>query len=122
MPAALSVEPVEKAHFIYYCEHAKYIPMADSVLEYTRAQMLELVGDTLDVKATVYVTGDLGTFNSQIRGRIPDWGAAVAYTPRNLIVIKDPGKFPVGKSLQVLLAHEYAHLVTAHRTGFAPVP
>lgn len=125
MPAAsavTAVEPIEKQHFIYYCDHVKHVPLADSVLERTRLRLWKLVGDTLDLKAKVYITGDLGTFNSLALGRLPDWGAAVAYTPRYTIAIKDPGKFNIGKPLPMLLAHEYAHLVVAHKTAFAPVP
>ncbi|RKX25252.1 MAG: hypothetical protein DRP45_06400 [Candidatus Zixiibacteriota bacterium] len=34
-----------------------------------------------------------------------------------MIVVKSPAKFNINKSLEELLAHEYAHLALAHRVG-----
>ncbi len=81
-----------------------------------------MLGDTLPYKPSVYIIEDENSFKLLIRGRFPDWGAAVAIPERQSIAVKSPDKFNVGKSLAELLAHEYAHLVVAERSGFYSVP
>ncbi len=115
-------EPVERTHFTFYFDNPRYIDMADSVLERTRRELIGLVQDSLDYKPDIYLVGTLDEFQTLIRGKFPDWGAAAAFPPRHRIVIKSPDKFNVGKPLSMLLAHEYSHLVLAHRTGLFTAP
>ena len=111
-------EPIERTNFVFYLDNTRYVDLADSVLNSVRARLQTMLKDTLPYKASIYIVEDLDHFQRLIRGRFPDWGAAVALPERKLIAIKSPDKFNLGKSLQELLAHEYAHLVVAHRTGF----
>jgi hypothetical protein len=111
-------EPIERTNFVFYVDNKRYVDMADSVLNSVRARLQTMLRDTLPYKASIYIVEDLDHFKRLIRGRFPDWGAAVALPERKLIAIKSPDKFNLGKSLQELLAHEYAHLVVAQRTGF----
>lgn len=113
---------VEREQFVYYFDQPRYIDLADSVLMRARAQLFALVGDTLEYKAKVYLVDEVDKFQRLLRGRIPDWGAAVAYPPRGLMAVKSPDKFNLGKSLAQLLTHELAHLVLAQRTGFYEAP
>ncbi len=121
-PTGFSAEPVEREHFIFYFDNPTYIEQADSALNQVRRQMIGLVQDSLDYKASVYLLEDINEFNKVIRGKIPDWGAAAAFPERKLIAIKSPDKFQIGKSLNELLAHEYSHLLLHHRTGFTRPP
>lgn len=120
--SAFSAEPVEKEHFVFYFDNQNYIERADSALNRARQQMIALVQDSLDYKPSVYMLEDINEFNKVIRGKIPDWGAAVAFPERQLIALKSPDKFKVGKSIEELLAHEYSHLSLHHRTGFTVPP
>jgi len=117
-----SAEPVEREHFVFYFDNPGYIDKADSALERVRSQMIDFVQDSLSYKAKVHLLDDMAEFNKVIRGRIPDWGAAAAFPERELIALKSPDKFRVGKSMDELLAHEYSHLLLHHRTGFARPP
>ncbi len=115
-------QPIEREHFIYYFSNPAYAPLADSILAMTRLTLKNMIRDTLDYKAKVYIVDNLDYFRTLIRGKFPDWGAGAAYPPRQLIAIKSPDKFNLGKSLSELLAHEYSHLVLAERTGFYRPP
>ncbi len=116
------VEPIETEHFIYYFDNPSYVDGADSVLRIARRRLINLLQDSLVYKPNVHLVGDLGRFQNLVRGRIPDWGAAVAYPPRQRIAVKSPDEFNLGKSLDQLLTHELAHLALAQRTGFHQAP
>ncbi|MEW5994703.1 MAG: peptidase MA family metallohydrolase [Candidatus Zixiibacteriota bacterium] len=120
--SAGDISGIERAHFVYYFENHRYIDPADSVLNRVRLQLQGMLGDTLPYKPSVYLFEDLDSFDRLLRGRFPDWGAAAAIPERGAIVIKSPDKFNVGKSPAELLAHEYAHLVVGHCSGFYSVP
>lgn len=115
-------EAIERTNFVFYVDNPRYVEPADSVLNNVRMRLKATLRDTLPYKASVYIVEDLDYFGRLIRGRFPDWGAAAAFPERRLIAIKSPDKFNIGKSLAELLAHEYAHLVVAHRSGFYSVP
>lgn len=59
----------------------------------------------------VIVATDEATFRRALGPAFPDWGAGAAVPERNLIVIKSPAHFAVGKSLDELLGHELGHLM-----------
>ena len=116
------VEPVNRDHFIYYFHNPEYVEIADNVLDGARNRLTQLFGDTLDYRPSIYIVDDLNQFNELIGGRFPDWGAAAAFPERKLIAIKSPQRFNINRSLEELLAHEYAHLVTAHSVGLYSPP
>ncbi len=118
----IEIEPVEKEYFTYYFDSPRYIDSADSVLVITRKKMIELLQDSLSYKPSVYLLGNLSQFNSLIDGKFPDWGIGVALPHKKMIVIKSPDKFNLNKSLEQLLAHEYAHLAVSHKAFIANPP
>ncbi len=124
--AALSVaatpEPIEREYFTYYLDNPRFLETTDSALTYARFRMIDLIEDTMTYKPSIHIVGDLKEFNKLIRGRFPDWGAAAAFAERKLIAIKSPDKFNIGKSLDELLIHEYAHLAISHKTGLYSAP
>jgi hypothetical protein len=71
------------------------------------------IADTLDI----VIASDMMTFNIAVGSDVPDWGAAVAIKSRNLIVVKSPKFFPVGKSLNELLGHELTHIALDDAVG-----
>jgi len=115
-------ERVERTNFVFYVNNPRYLEPADSILNSVRIRLKAMLRDTLPYKASVYIVEDLDYFRRLLRGHFPDWGAAVALPERKMIVIKSPEKFNIGKSLKELLAHEYTHLVVAHKTGFYSAP
>ncbi len=120
--ATIDIAPVEKEHFIYYFDELQYIELSDSILNSSRQKMINLLQDSLPYKPSVYVLSNLDEFNSLVSGRFPDWGAGVAIPERKMIVIKSPMRFNLNKSLEQLLAHEYAHLAVSHKSLFNHPP
>ncbi|MDD3731935.1 MAG: peptidase MA family metallohydrolase [candidate division Zixibacteria bacterium] len=108
---------VERQYFIYYFDNPRYINEADKILERVRAQLVSFLNDSLAYKPAVYLVAEQGLFEELISGRFPDWGAAAALPARQMIVIKSPDQFNLGRPLEELLTHEYAHLALHNRTG-----
>jgi hypothetical protein len=108
---------VETGHFIFYFDNPRYINEAQSALDSTRARLIELLRDSLAYKPSVYLIEDPARFEKLVSGRFPDWGAAAALPLRELIAVKSPDRFNLGRPLSELLAHEYAHLALHNRTG-----
>jgi hypothetical protein len=117
-----ATERIETDQFIYYLSVPKLKPVVDSALASARQQMIMMLRDTLEYRPEIHLVDNLQEFDSLIGGKFPDWGAAAAVPPRQLIVIKSPMHFNVNRSLSELLAHEYSHLALAHRTGFYSAP
>ena len=113
---------IAREHFVFHAQGSRYLATADSVLTRTRLSLIELLGDSLPYVPSVYIVEDIDYFRRLIRGLIPDWGAAAAFPQRELIAIKSPDEFNINKSIEELLAHEYTHLVVAHKTGFYSAP
>ena len=111
------IDPIETEHFILYLSQPSYQTQVDLVLSSTRLKLGELLLDTLDYKPDGYIVDDLRYFNYLVGGSFPDWGAAAAIPTRKRIVLKSPAAFNVQKSLEELLAHEFAHLALAQRIG-----
>lgn len=122
IPVSSGSQPIETDHFTYYLSVPKLKPSVDSALASARQQMIIKLRDTLGYRPEIHVVDNLQEFDSLIGGKFPDWGAAAAVPPRRLIVIKSPMHFNVNRSLSELLAHEYAHLALADRTGFYSAP
>ena len=114
--------PVVKGQFRYTFDNPSYLPEADSILQHARTQLATLLQDSLSGIVDVYLVDTEARFDSLIGGSFPDWGAAAAIPSRNLIIVKSPDRFNLGKSLRELLAHEYAHLALAHRVGQVSPP
>ncbi|KAA3632972.1 MAG: hypothetical protein DWP97_10025 [Calditrichaeota bacterium] len=119
---AIKIEPVEKEYATYFYSNPSYIEKSDSVLIRTRDRLILMLRDSLDYKPKLYLLDDLSQFNNLTAGKIPDWGAAVAYSARKLIAIKSPDKFNTRKSVPILVAHEYTHLAIADKCGFHDPP
>ncbi len=108
--------------FVFHMSNPSHQQLADSVLNQTRRRLAELVRDTLTESVHVHLPENIREFERLVRGRFPDWGAAVAIPTRDMIVIKSPDHFVLGKPLEMLLAHEYTHLVMHKRTGYFSAP
>lgn len=115
-------EPIPRDHFLYYSESQAFMGPVEEAIHRSRKQLQGLLRDTLDYRPSVYIVSDLGQFNDLIGGKFPDWGAAAAFPERQLIAVKSPADFNLNRSLDELLAHEYAHLVLAHNTGLFSAP
>jgi hypothetical protein len=106
----------------FYLDDPGRLMLVDSIIDRTRTELIRLIRDSLDYRPEIYVVGRQWEFDSLVGGAFPDWGAAAAIPARRRIVIKSPDVFNVQKSLEELLAHEYAHLALHHRTGWNDPP
>jgi len=114
--------PVEREHFIYYLDNPNYLNLADTLLNRTRRQLIDMLRDSLPYKPAVHLVNTQDRFTKLVGGYFPDWGAAAAAPPRKLIAVKSPDHFNLNKSLRELLAHEYSHLALAERTKLCDPP
>ncbi len=114
--------PIYRDHFVYYSDDASFVDRVEDVIVLSRGRLQNLLKDTLDYRPSVYIVSELELFNELIGGKFPDWGAAAAFPERRLIAVKSPQQFNLNRSLDELLAHEYAHLVLAHNTGLFSAP
>ncbi len=112
----IDIKPIEKSYFIYYYNNTQYVPFSDSVLMVSRQKMINLLKDSLMYKPSIYLLDNLDDFNSLVGAKFPDWGIGVALPSKQMIVIKSPDRFNLNKSLEQLLAHEFAHLAVAHKS------
>ena len=113
---------VERTHWVYYFDDPSFVATADLVLDSLRPRLIRLLGDSLTYKPQVYIVDELPRFQELVKGRFPDWGAAAAIPIKQMVVIKSPRLFNINKSVEELLAHEYAHLAIHQRTGFHDPP
>jgi hypothetical protein len=79
-------------------------------LEKFAVDLGKVTGSVLIETIDVVIATDIHEFNLAVGSDVPDWGAAVAIKSKQLIVVKSPRFFPVGKSLNELIGHELAHL------------
>lgn len=90
-----------------------------------RAAYSELVrASRLPIEDTVRVTyvRRAQSFDSVVGGRFPDWGVAAAIAERNLIAVRSPADYPLGRTLRETLRHELAHLHIDAMSGMRQIP
>ena len=114
--------PIERENWTYYLDDPGLTDRADRILDSARSRLIRRLGDSLTYRPSIYIVDDMAYFQELVSGRFPDWGAAAAIPQRQMIVIKSPSAFNINKSLDELLAHEYAHLAIDHRVGFHRAP
>lgn len=91
--------------------------LARVTLDNISPKISRTLGITFEDTVDVIIVSNMESFEQTLGGTMPDWGAAVAIKDRNLIVIKSPRYFDVGKSLQELLGHELTHLMLNKAAG-----
>jgi hypothetical protein len=101
---------IERPRFFYVSRNDQFIEPIESALEGARTFLIGILGDSLSYKPRIYIEYDLDSFNKLIGSSFPDWGAAAALPYRQMIAIKSPAHFNLGRSLGELVRHEYAHL------------
>lgn len=90
-----------------------------------RAAYSELVRTSrFPIEDTVRVTyvRRAQSFDSVVGGRFPDWGVAAAVAERNLIAVRSPADYPLGRTLRETLRHELAHLHIDAMSGMRQLP
>ncbi|MCX6827075.1 MAG: peptidase MA family metallohydrolase [candidate division Zixibacteria bacterium] len=117
-----STSVIEREHFIYRFNSPLFAEIANSALTEAREKLIKILGDTISYKPVIIIADDINQFKEAVGGAFPDWGAAAALPYRQLIVIKSPAHFRLGRSMKELLQHEYSHLALADRLRFVRVP
>ena len=127
-PSAVSLEKapklqsVERTDCYIFSKSDRYYKTVDIVLGDTRLKLKKLVGHEMSVKPSLYIVNNIKDFNYLVGGNFPEWGAAAAYPVKNMMILKSPESFNVNKPIEMLLAHEYAHLVLHDGVGLGRIP
>lgn len=126
IPAVLNAdgenEFIERRYFLYSAPTTQFIDRIDSALTSARTELIEILGDSLTYRPKIYMRDNLQAFKELIGSAFPDWGAAAALPYREMIALKSPAHFRLGKSLRELVRHEYSHLALQHRLHHARAP
>jgi len=106
---------IQRPHFVYHFNNPVFVNTADSALTGARERLIKILNDSLDYRPAIYIPENPADFREVVGAAFPDWGAAAALPYRQLIAIKSPASFPLGRSLSELLQHEYTHLAMERR-------
>jgi hypothetical protein len=90
---------------------------AYKTLQNFSSKLTTITGVSLEETIDVVIAADIQSFFLAVGSEVPDWGAAVAIKSRDLIVVKSPRYFPVGKSLEELIGHELTHIALDNAVG-----
>jgi len=112
----------EQPHFYYNASSELYIEPIDSAIASARSDLMKILRDSLSYKPTIYIRDNLDDFRKLIGSAFPDWGAAAALPYRKMIALKSPAHFRLGKSLRMLVKHEYGHLALHDRLYLTEPP
>ncbi|MCK4856766.1 MAG: hypothetical protein KAT58_02245 [candidate division Zixibacteria bacterium] len=91
-------------------------------LEAAALRLEKLLETRLPDTVTVVIVETKAEFDSVAGGLLPEWGAAVAISPRNLMVLRAPLMNNYPGNTTNLLQHELAHIALYHRTGGVRIP
>ncbi len=122
LSAAENTAPVEQAHYYYHAANRQFINEVDSAISLARKDLSLILGDSLGIKPSIYIEDTPEEFRQRIGSAVPDWGAAVALPYKQMIVVKSPAHFRLGKPLSELIKHEYAHLALEDRLRHVEPP
>jgi len=113
---------VVRHHFRYLSPSGQFLDVVEQAVSDARVTLTDILRDSLLFVPDIYIVNNPTRFRELVGSAFPDWGAAAALPYRNVIVIKSPAHFNLGKSLAELVKHEYAHLALAHRLGAGRAP
>jgi len=122
LSAEMMPDLIEREHFYFIADNTQFLEEVEAALTDARRLTRRLLNDSLSYKPRIYIEDDLHNFKRLIGTAFPDWGAAAALPYRELIAIKSPAHFRLGKSLRELVMHEYGHLALQHRLNHARPP
>lgn len=108
-------EIIERKYFFYISKNPQFVEPIESALNSARLYLIDILQDSLGYKPRIYIENDLDDFKELIGTAFPDWGAAAALPYREMMALKSPSHFRLGKSLRELIQHEYAHLALHYR-------
>lgn len=94
----------------------------ESILRATYVELFRSSNFAITDTIRVVYVGRGQSFDSVVGGRFPDWGVAATIGERNLIVVRSPADYPLGRSLRETLRHELAHLHLDAMSGLRQVP
>lgn len=112
---AIADSVIRRPYFEYHFNNPIFVQAADSALIDARNRLIYLLNDSLDYRPAIYIPDNPADFKKTVGAAFPDWGAAAALPYRQLIAIRSPANYPLGRSLRELIQHEYTHLAIDDR-------
>ncbi len=94
----------------------------ETILRSAHSELYRASGYAIEGTIRVVYVGRDESFDSVVGGHFPDWGVAAAVGERNLIAVRSPADYPLGRSLREILRHELAHLHLDAMSGQRQVP
>ncbi len=109
-------------YYDYYASTKQFVSVVDSAVVRARDELIIILGDSLYYRPKIFIENNQTDFKNRIGAAVPDWGAAVALPYKQMIVLKSPANFRLGKSLFELIKHEYTHLALQDRLNHIEPP
>ncbi|MCP4706829.1 MAG: hypothetical protein GY865_19700 [candidate division Zixibacteria bacterium] len=109
-------------YYDYFASTKRFDDQIDLAIVQAREELILILKDSLHYQPQIYLEDNQTDFQNRIGSAVPDWGAAVALPYKQMIVIKSPANFRLGKSLHELTKHEYSHLALEDRLNHVNSP
>lgn len=122
MPGAGAVLDVPKLHLLVVGADPSLEAETKAILQSACAELVRSSGFAIEDTVLVQYVRRHESFDSVVGGRFPDWGVAAAVAERNLIAVRSPADYPLGRTLRETLRHELAHLHLDAMSGLRQLP
>ncbi len=116
------IDSNKRFYFDYHASTKQFLDVIDSAVVLAREELIIILDDSLHYRPKIFIEDNLADFKNRIGAAVPDWGAAVALPYKQMIVLKSPANFRLGKSLFELIKHEYTHLALEDRLNHIEPP
>ncbi|RKX17657.1 MAG: hypothetical protein DRP51_10495, partial [Candidatus Zixiibacteriota bacterium] len=93
------IDSNKRSYFDYHASTEQFLAVVDSAVVLAREELIIILGDSLHYRPQIFIEDNQTDFQNRIGVAVPDWGAAVALPYKQMIVLKSPANFRLGKSL-----------------------
>lgn len=121
VPAAVALN-VPRLHLAISGADPSLKTETEAILQSAYTELVRSSGFAIDDTVRVQYVRRHESFDSVVGGRFPDWGVAAAVAERNLIAVRSPADYPLGRTLRETLRHELAHLHLDAMSGLRQLP
>lgn len=121
VPATVAVD-VPRLHLAIVGADPSLETETEVILQSAYSELVRSSGFAIDDTVHVRYVRRHESFDSVVGGRFPDWGVAAAVAERNLMAVRSPADYPLGRTLREILRHELAHLHLDAMSGLRQLP
>jgi len=124
IPLLVAASTLSSPHFVFEFEQAD-ASLASKILEYSERSFEQVgsqLGHTPAEKIRIALCSSTETFNEMTKGKLPEWGAAFAIVPENLIILKSPRLLRRNVNFTEVVTHEVTHIILHSFLGKTEIP